>query len=165
MKAESEQILIELLEDFKDSSKKKELLDQLKDDKEALEAYQLMIDADKFIGDLPAEEPSSNFSNNILVGYKRIKTREKNNRLISYFLGIVVAAVVVVLSLAGDASTSIPTNTTPLLDQISNWIPNWSVDLKLDQMIQLILVLNAILLIVVIEKIISKKRMPNIFSL
>lgn len=164
MKAESEEILMELLEESISNERRTKLLAQLKDDAEALKTYQLMLDADKFIGDMPIEEPSPAFSEGVSLGYKRVKTREKNNRLLSYFLGVVVAAIVLILSFAGDASTALPTQSTPVLDQVSNWVPNWSIELNGDQLIQFVLVLNAVLLIVVIEKIISKRRYAGFYS-
>ena len=164
MKAENEKILMQLLDGPLDPNKRAELIDQLKGDDDALQVYQLMSEADDYIGQLETHDPPPNFNEGVLYGFRRIKTREKNNRLLSYFLGVVVAAIALVLSLAGDASTALPTESTPLVDRLNQWIPTISLDIHMDQLVQFVLVLNGILLIVVIEKIISRKRLQGFYS-
>lgn len=165
MKPESENILAELLADGITETRRTQLLDQLSADEDALKVYQLVVDADSFIGDLPKEAPSDKFNEGVLLGYRRIKTREKNNRLMTYFLGVATAIIALILAFAGDASTSIPQTSAPILDQIGNRIPDWSFNLDTDNLIQLVLVLNAGLLLVLIEKIVSKRKILNLHSL
>lgn len=164
MKAESEKILVELLDDNISDVHREKLLSELNKDTETIKAYQLIVNSEDFIGDLPIESPSSAFNEGVLLGYRRIKTREANNRLMTYFVGVAAAALALIFIFAGDSSTALPSSSVPLLQQVTDRVPNWSITLNPDSMLQLVLVLNAGLLIVLIEKIVSKKKVLGLHS-
>ncbi len=164
MKAESEKALIELLDDNTSESRRAQLISQLNEDSEAIETYDLILNTDAFVGKLPLEDPSPAFNEGVLLGYRRLKTREANNRLMTYFVGIAAAVIAIILTFSGNTTTTLPSQATPIWQQISNRLPDLSITLNNDGLIQLALVLNAGLLIVLIEKIVSKKKVLGIHS-
>jgi hypothetical protein len=164
MKPESEKILVELLDDETSETRRAELLRQINEDSQALKAYHLIVNSETFIDQLPIESPSQGFNDGVLLGFKRIKTRENNNRLMTYFVGVAAAIVALIFVFAGESATPLPASSSSILEQISEWVPNWSITINPDSLLQLVLVLNAGLLIVLIEKIVSKRKVLSLHS-
>lgn len=164
MKAESEKILIELLDNDITETRRTALLHKLDEDEEALETYRLIINSEDFIGQLPLENPSVAFNEKLLLGYRRIKTREYNNRLLTYLVGAAMAIIVVVFSFGGDIATPLPV-AAPVLEEISSRIPGWQLSLDADRLKQLALVLVAGLLLLLLDKIMHKRKIQGTHSL
>ncbi len=159
MKEAHEKIVMQLVTEKLSAEQKASLLQTIKEDAEAMAWYKELSSIDDLMKAMPLAAPSANFTKKVMATYDRRQVYRRNNRLMTYFIGVAAAIIILMMVLLPEGSAG---NQSALwAEEISSSLSKFASLVSQESFIQLVLVANLIALVLVIEKIMRGRRHFN----